>query len=208
MSRDYKPTMPQGKNKGNPFLVGFLIGLLVGVGLSVGVALLIMGGESPFTNRVTPAPTIEQSLPVNPENKEKPAETGNNTPDTATSQNNSRFDFYNILPGNESPVSEQEIRQKESTAGTDTNSDEQYFLQVGAFQSEQDADNMKAKLALLGLEAIVQTTTLPEKGVWHRVRVGPFSEVGQINRTRAELAKNGFHTDLVKVKAEAVTKSE
>lgn len=207
MSRDYKPSMPPSKNKGNPFLVGFLIGLLVGIGLSIGVALLIMGGESPFTNRVTPAPNIEQSLPP-AETKDKPAEPNNTRPEGTAQPSNSRFDFYNILLGNESPVSEQEMRQKESSSGTASSSNEQYFLQVGAFQSEQDADNMKAKLALLGLEAIVQTTTLPEKGVWHRVRVGPFSEVDQINRTRAELAKNGFHTDLVKVKTEAVTESE
>ena len=39
------------------------------------------------------------------------------------------------------------------------------FLQAGAFQSAPDADNLKARLALLGMQASVQTTTLPDKGV-------------------------------------------
>jgi cell division protein FtsN len=45
----------------------------------------------------------------------------------------------------------------------------------------------------------VQTAEIPEKGTWHRVRVGPFSDIGQINRTRAQLLENGFTADLIKV---------
>ena len=58
---------------------------------------------------------------------------------------------------------------------------------------------MKASLALLGMEAIVQTATIPDKGVWHRVRVGPFTELSQINSAKADLAQNGFKADLIKV---------
>ena len=65
----------------------------------------------------------------------------------------------------------------------------------------QEADNMKAKLALLGLEAIVQTVTIPEKGVLHRVRVGPFTDINQINKAKNDLNENGFKTDLIKVSA-------
>ena len=60
---------------------------------------------------------------------------------------------------------------------------------------------MKAKLALLGLEAIVQTVTIPEKGVLHRVRVGPFTDINQINKAKNDLNENGFKTDLIKVSA-------
>lgn len=76
---------------------------------------------------------------------------------------------------------------------------ETYFLQVGTFQTEQEADNMKASLALQGIEAIVQTAEIPEKGTWHRVRVGPFSEINQINQARAQLVNSGFPADLIKV---------
>ena len=58
---------------------------------------------------------------------------------------------------------------------------------------------MKAKLALQGMEAIVQTAEIPEKGTWHRVRVGPFSDINRINSARAQLLENGFTADLVKL---------
>jgi cell division protein FtsN len=70
---------------------------------------------------------------------------------------------------------------------------------VGAFATEEDADNMKAKLALLGFEAQVQTATIPNKGILHRVRVGPLDNLDQINKSKTELSSNGFKADLIKV---------
>jgi len=109
-----------------------------------------------------------------------------------------RFDFYTILPGSESQVTEQEIKQKQEQPQPAVVK-ENYFLQVGAFQTEREADNMKAKLALLGMEAIVQTANIPDKGVWHRVRVGPFVDLNQIDKVRGELTHNGFTADLIKI---------
>lgn len=191
MTRDYKnstPTREKKASKGSPFFSGLLVGLVLGVGISVVLAIFITGGKSPFENKVTPAAVIEPEVS---------AETPAAAPDTpAETEENPRFDFYTILPGNESQVTEREIQQKQTEA---TVTSETYFLQVGAFQTEQEADNMKAKLALQGMEAIVQTAEIPEKGTWHRVRVGPFSDIGQINRTRAQLLENGFTADLIKV---------
>lgn len=191
MTRDYKnstPTREKKTSKGSPFFSGLLVGLVLGVGISVVLAIFITGGKSPFENKVTPAAVIEPEVSA-----EAPA----TVPDTpAETAENPRFDFYTILPGNESQVTEREIQQKQTEA---TVTSETYFLQVGAFQTEQEADNMKAKLALQGMEAIVQTAEIPEKGTWHRVRVGPFSDIGQINRTRAQLLENGFTADLIKV---------
>jgi cell division protein FtsN len=58
---------------------------------------------------------------------------------------------------------------------------------------------MKAKLALLGLEAVIQTATIPDKGVWHRVRVGPFVQIDDINKARTELVKNNIDSTLLKI---------
>jgi cell division protein FtsN len=59
---------------------------------------------------------------------------------------------------------------------------------------------LKAKLALLGQEASVEPTNVPEKGVWYRVRLGPYSRVEEINRVRSQLAQNGIDGSLVKIK--------
>lgn len=193
MSRDYKPAPARGNGsgKGGTFFSGLLVGLLLGVGISVGVAMFIKGGESPFVAKSTQAtatPGIDSTaLPA-----------ADKTGKDSATPSKPRFDFYTILPGSESQVTEQEIKQKESQPEA-ASAGENYFLQVGAFQTEQEADNMKAKMALLGLEAIVQTANIPDKGVWHRVRVGPFTDLDQINKARAELARNGFEGNLIKI---------
>ena len=191
MSRDYKPAPARenGSGKGSSFFSGLLVGLLLGVGISVGLAMFIKGGDSPFVAKSTQAAATPG---VNPDANVPPAVDKTATPAKP------RFDFYTILPGSETQVTDQEVKQKESEPEA-ASSGENYFLQVGAFQTEQEADNMKAKLALLGLEAIVQTANIPDKGVWHRVRVGPFTELDQINKARAELARNGFEGNLIKI---------
>ena len=195
MSRDYKPAPARGNGsgKGGTFFSGLLVGLLLGVGISVGVAMFIKGGDSPFVAKSTQAPATPGA---NSDANALPA--ADKTAKEQATPAKPRFDFYTILPGSESQVTEQEIKQKESQPEA-ASAGENYFLQVGAFQTEQEADNMKAKMALLGLEAIVQTANIPDKGVWHRVRVGPFTELDQINKARAELARNGFEGNLIKI---------
>ena len=62
-----------------------------------------------------------------------------------------------------------------------------YVLQVGSFRSLDDADGMRARLALLGLEAVVQTVAIDGETAWHRVRVGPYTELRALNRARIRL---------------------
>jgi len=195
VSRDYKPAPARenGSGKGGSFFSGLLVGLLLGVGISVGLAMFIKGGESPFVAKSTQAAATPGA---NPDANVPPA--GDKTAKEQATPTKPRFDFYTILPGSETQVTDQEVKQKESEPEA-ASSGENYFLQVGAFQTEQEADNMKAKLALLGLEAIVQTANIPDKGVWHRVRVGPFTGLDQINKARAELARNGFDGNLIKI---------
>jgi cell division protein FtsN len=190
MSRDYKPSPERTKrtSKGSPFFSGLLVGFLLGVAASLAVVMYIKGTDSPFTNLENPAKPISEKI----------AETAKNQPDNVDDK--TRFDFYTILPGTERKVMPEEIKIKEDASQTIIPSS--YFLQVGAFATEEDADNMKAKLALLGFEALVQTAAIPNKGILHRVRVGPLNNLDQINKTKTELASNGFKADLIKVNNE------
>lgn len=196
MSRDYKPTSQKSSDsKGSPFISGLLIGFLLGIGAALAVTLMVKGSSSPFTNKNTQAPLLE---PVAPEAK---ASVEDALPKTENPQSKTdeqkHFDFYTILPGTETSVTEKEIKDNAVTVKKDN-----YFLQTGAFQNESDADNMKAKLALQGFEAVVQTADIPKKGVWHRVRVGPLAGISQINKTRSELVSNGFSAELIKLHSE------
>ena len=110
-----------------------------------------------------------------------------------------RFDFYKILPGSEEPVTEQQFREAQEKSSP-AQAKETFYLQAGAFQNAPDADNLKARIALVGVAATIQTTTLPDKGVWHRVRVGPYTAIDDLNRARETLKQNGIETTLIKVR--------
>jgi cell division protein FtsN len=66
-----------------------------------------------------------------------------------------------------------------------------YFVQAGSFQNAGDAEKLKAKLAFSGFEANVQTANIPDKGVWYRVRLGPYNN-GDAGKAIASLRQNGI----------------
>lgn len=202
MSRDYKkPDRRAAKDNGSPLFTGVLIGLVVGLAAAVGVAVYINFSPTPFTQKNVPALAVDATKsPVKDGSSTPKPATDNQTGPSAKTEGNGkpRFDFYTILPGSEEPVAEHEQkRDKKEAAAT-----ESYFLQVGAFQAAAEADNMKARLALLGLEAAIQTADVPEKGVWHRVRIGPYTSLDDLNRARALLAQNNISASMVKAQAQ------
>jgi len=68
---------------------------------------------------------------------------------------------------------------------------EPQILQAGSFSTVNDAEKLKAKLALLGVEANIQTAIIPDKGVWYRVRLGPYKSADDLNRASSFLKQNG-----------------
>jgi len=188
MSKDYKRPEPEVRGGSSQLLVGILIGLVLGLGIALGVAWYINKMPNPFLTRTPPA-KLEPA-------KEAPAKAEEKT--TRAPDAKPRFDFYKILPGTEETVTDPQAKgaQQKSTAAAR----EAFFLQAGAFQNAPDADNLRARLALLGIEARIQTATLPDKGVWHRVRVGPYTSVEELGRTRETLKQNGVETTLIKVR--------
>jgi cell division protein FtsN len=207
MSRDYKPRPERTtkQSQGNPFVTGLLVGFLLGVAASLTVVMMIKGEKSPFADLASPEKPLSEKIAESA--KEKAAKENDKAQEAKTetsesTEDKTRFDFYTILPGSERQVSTEEVKIKEQSA--EPSVPNTYFLQVGAFQKEEEADNMKATLALQGFEALVQTATIPNKGVWHRVRVGPLKNLELINKTKADLAINGFKSDLITVNNETL----
>ena len=191
MSKDYKRPDPKPRGGGS-LLVGILIGLVLGLGIALGVAWYINKMPSPFTAERRTPPKIEP-----PKSEKSAAPKGEDKAAKATEK--PRFDFYKILPGEETAAEKQRKDEKKDKAVASV-AKERFFLQAGAFQNAPDADNLKARLALIGVEATIQSTVVPEKGTWHRVRVGPYTSVEELNRVRDTLKQNGIETALIKVR--------
>ena len=185
INRDYKNRATDGFTANNPMVTGMVIGVLIGLAIALAVALYINSAPSPF-KQVQP-PALAPNAGKTQKNLAAPGQA--DKPDAKKN----RFTYYDILPGTEQPVTEQEIKQAPQ------GSKDQYFLQAGSFQTETDANNLKAKLALMGVEATIQSATVPDKGVWHRVRVGPFNEIEEMNKSRTTLTQNGIQPSLIKV---------
>jgi cell division protein FtsN len=83
-----------------------------------------------------------------------------------------------------------------------------FFIQAGSFQNPADADNQKAKIAMLGFESSVEPGFLPDKGTWYRVRLGPYTTLDELNQVRRTLGQNGIDASLVKVKEVASKDSQ
>ncbi len=186
MSRDYKQISQPRPDSSSSFLIGIFFGFLLGLGVAAGIAIFFFKTPMPFSDRARPP--------------EKAAPVAQNLPDpskSAAAEEKPRFDFYRILPGREEQVTERQVREaaKQGGASKDT-----YFLQAGSFQNPADADSVKARLALMGLEASVEPADLAEKGVWYRVRLGPFKRLDEINRIRQQLVQNGVDASLIRIK--------
>jgi cell division protein FtsN len=194
-SRDYskQPKKRGADRKGSTF-VGILIGLVLGLSIALAVAWYINKMPNPFKERpqVPPPPKTQPTAKV-------------------AEDKGPRFTFPEILKGEEKSAAKGEkAGDKAGEKGAERGDKgekastpvarEAFFLQAGSFQNAPDADNLKARLALVGVEASIQTTNLPDKGVWHRVRVGPYTDVEELNRIRTILKQNGIESALVKVR--------
>ncbi len=208
-SRDYKDKGGPARGgrgterkRGSPMVIGIAIGVLLGLAAALGVALYINKGPSPFSERrQAPAPPVEVPPTPNPSSKaargdkppaanpsSKPPATASGTKPGAAPAPKSRSNdltFYGILEGREKVVVDPPAP---AAPGTERN----LYLQVGAFHSAAEADDLKAQLALAGIEARIQPVRLPpgDKLV-HRVRLGPF------NAEEAVLARNRLRQNKV-----------
>jgi len=136
-----------------------------------------------------------------------------------------RFDFYTILPEQEVIIADQEIKETKpvkskpetgkhrtptttpalavasNTLSASTGKKGNYIVQVGAFKKAEEADRLRAALALLGIESSVQVVRIGDSDSFHRVRVGPFDDLDKANRTRSKLKQNNYNSILLQVKS-------
>lgn len=192
---------PMRKRSAGGFLLGMAVGVVLGLAVALAIAFYLNKTPVPFMARTSkPA---EKASHAN--DKSPIAGLPSSTPAPSLPAEKPKFDFYKILPGQEEQVTEKELRDRARQArtqpgGQQAASKDVYFIQAGSFQNPAEADNQKARLAILGFESSVEPANLPDKGTWYRVRLGPYSKVDELNRVRQALAQNGIDASLVKIK--------
>ncbi|GAB2879544.1 MULTISPECIES: SPOR domain-containing protein [Microvirgula] len=221
-----RSSKPQRDRSGGGMGAGILIGVIAGVGIAVGVAFWLNRAASPFADRekprtpttaaevAPPQPSLLEPGTLNtraPEVKTEGPTQGNVVvlppPDKApgapapaakpAAPATPDYDFYQLLADKDGKLPAEKPAARKPAEKSDK-AGKPVFFQLGAFSSENEADNLKARLALSGIEASISSTTIPDKGLLHRVRVGPYSRPEDINRVKALLKNEGFNPSVVK----------
>lgn len=187
MSRNTGNKSAAPRKSGNPLLTGILVGMVIGAGMAAGLAWYLMKSPSPFVQK---EPVIAKPTPTAPATPNAP------TAASGVIDGKPRFEFYKVLTDKQDATVPAKPADKPQPAKAAESkpaaANEPYFLQAGSFSNADDAEKLKARLALLGIEASTQTATIPDKGVWHRVRMGPYKNTDEMNRARNLLKQNGM----------------
>lgn len=190
MARDYKHQVRRKpRRKPAPPWVWMLAGLGIGLFVALLIYLKAGPGDAPVP-RVVEAPPMERE--ARGVKKEPPA--------PIPPPPRPRFDFYTTLPEMEVVVPEEEITGTRKEGVRQVDKPGTYLLQAGSFRTHEQADRLKAQLALLGLETGIQTVSINDRETWHRVRVGPFRDLDELHKIRVQLKSHKVDAILIRVR--------
>jgi cell division protein FtsN len=165
-------------------VAGLLLGALAGY------AVFVLQDHWTKATKREPAPTEVKA-------KTKPAA----SPKGTAEPGDRRFDFYTLLPEMEVHVTDDKLKEALKSAPQENDDHGTYILQVGSFRRMEEADGLKARLALLGIEASIQTVIIKNDNVWYRVRVGPYGDLKSASQVGARLRKNDIDFMLLRLGA-------
>lgn len=213
MSRDYRRRAEPRSRRSTPGWMLFGVGFIAGA-FSVGLAWLKLGPAelqaltTSLQTAVQPQPTAKAEEPAKHAGAPRP-----------------QFQFYSLLPEREVMVSEDEVdRRARATSSVPSPrpsppppgapvaaaeapppppaapaSDEVLMLQVAAFKGRADAESLKAQLALKGMQAGIESANIKGES-YHRVRLGPYRSIEQLQAARNRLKSSGYDSAVVRLK--------
>ena len=156
----------------------FGMGALVGIILAGSATVFIMNARqheaAAREKNEAPRPDPRRKAPTDPEA-------------TTTATAGEKYDFYEMLPKFEVVVPEKD-KDVKSDLPTAAKVERQgvYVLQAGSYRNEADADRVRQQLSMQGIDAKVQRVAV-DADVWHRVRIGPITNLDQLNKLRKQL---------------------
>lgn len=97
------------------------------------------------------------------------------------------------------PLATAPLTDPNSATAAGAGNGSRYLLQAGAFQATAQAEELKARIALLGLSARVEPATINGKTV-HRVRMGPYGTASDLADAKRKLERGGLPAMAIQVK--------
>jgi cell division protein FtsN len=184
-SRDFKRARPGGMRFDFGRWREFGTGLAVGLSLSVCVLIW-----QNYRDKTAAAAAAEMPKP-----EPRPSASAADSEEAPKS-----FDFYDRLPNFEVVVPEKDrevSRERDNSPATITRPGV-YVLQAGSYRKQEEADRIAAQLKKQGIDANVQRVAVDDD-VWHRVRIGPISDLTELNRLRTRLRGADLDAMLIRV---------
>lgn len=186
MTRDYKAK--RARRSGFSGWSGLLIGLAIGLGMA---GVLYWKDHHPSPAAAKPGKTVKKRSRAGDAQESADA-------DASVAMPAKSYDFYKMLPSFEVvvPKKTKDVRPDirlapETRPGT-------YVLQAGSYKNFADADRVRAQLALQGIESKVQKVSV-DNDTWHRIRIGPVSNLAELNRMRDILRKANVDVLVIRV---------
>ena len=211
-------TTPRAAQRGG-FFLGMIVGLLIGLALALGVALYITKVPLPFIDKV-PQRTAEQDAAEAEKNKNWDPNSplyGRNPAKPKPITQPIQSEGGASAPA-ESPMAPASVASAAKPAASAASSSRNpaailagepvstasaadafsYLVQAGAYGSQAEAEQQRAKLSMMGLEPKVSEREVNGRTMY-RVRLGPFPQRDQADEVRSKLSAAGVDSALVRV---------
>lgn len=179
-SRDYKGS----RNGGLEWRRWREFGIGLAAGLAVALFVYVSDHRSGHTAEVV-TPAQRKGAAPNPDSAPISANTDTD------------YSFYERLPNFEVVVPEKE-RTARVASGAKVIQPGTYFLQVGSYRDQAEAERVRVQLERLNIIASVQRVAV-DSDVWHRVRVGPVKDLEQLNKLRVQMKSADLDSLVVKL---------
>lgn len=184
-------------------LAGLLVGVVLGMAVAAGTAYVVYQQELPFISARPTGKPVGSELPMVPETPAPAVPVqGNALPDPnkggTRQQVLPQLDRQGGLPSN--PVSTVDVTPEEAAAQATAPAaagSSGYQLQAGSFRRANEAEALKLRLALQGLEARVESARVNGQVVF-RVRVGPYASLDEANQVRRALSQEQIDAALIR----------
>jgi len=205
----------------------FTGGLVIGLAILLPVLLLTSERQQTADPQPSPedtAPAEEATEPTTEEASRGQTSRSGESPEESPGEADSGYRFYTILPEMDATVPEaepesgpppdsarptpEEPPQSEEPPSAEappsdpeapsTDKSGRYLVQVSAFREPGPAEKLKARLAMQGLQARVVRADLGDKGIWHRVRLGPYAARAEAAKVQARLETKDMEAMILK----------